>query len=216
MTTATLVLSQWHQSNDSNVSLSGEQIRIAYSCLLFWSKHIRSDASPHSINIQGFICKMLHRKHAKFDLTIISQMHTLRSNLSIHTLYKLGPQQITFPHVRDACKHGFSAIQHSLKHKSGQRICKSCLAWMTTHVVLKRGFTNCKTKWRYSEKIDVQLGKCPKQTYQGSHASRAGISNPAPTHLSIIKAIVHPKMKYVISYSPSCRSKPVRPSFIFG
>ncbi len=29
------------------------------------------------------------------------------------------------------------------------------------------------------------------------------------------KGIVHPKMKIVINYSPSCRSKPVRPSFIF-
>ncbi len=30
------------------------------------------------------------------------------------------------------------------------------------------------------------------------------------------KGTVHPKMKMVINYSPSCRSKPVRPSFIFA
>ncbi len=30
-----------------------------------------------------------------------------------------------------------------------------------------------------------------------------------------IKGLVHPKMKIVINYSPSCRSKPARPSFIF-
>ncbi len=30
-----------------------------------------------------------------------------------------------------------------------------------------------------------------------------------------IKGIVHPKMK-TVSLIPSCRSKPVRPSFIFG
>ncbi len=31
-----------------------------------------------------------------------------------------------------------------------------------------------------------------------------------------VKGIVHQKIKIVINYSPSCRSKPVRPSFIFG
>jgi len=30
-----------------------------------------------------------------------------------------------------------------------------------------------------------------------------------------VKGLVHPKMKIVINYSPSCRSKPVRPLFIF-
>ncbi len=31
----------------------------------------------------------------------------------------------------------------------------------------------------------------------------------------MLKGIGHPKMKIVINYSPSCRSNPVRPSFIF-
>ncbi len=31
----------------------------------------------------------------------------------------------------------------------------------------------------------------------------------------VIKGIVHPKYNSVINYSPSCLSKPVRPSFIF-
>ncbi len=35
-------------------------------------------------------------------------------------------------------------------------------------------------------------------------------------NLECLKGLVHPKMKIVINYSPSCRSKPVRPSFIFG
>ncbi len=33
---------------------------------------------------------------------------------------------------------------------------------------------------------------------------------------AVFKGLVHPKMKMVINYSPSCRSNPLRSSFIFG